>query len=187
MKNLIIAFIIIAIFLGGCGVEQQETNLEKEAIQKKEVDKMKLTSSAFENNGAIPAEYTCDGQDVSPALSISQVPENTKSLALIMDDPDAVKPAGKVWNHWIVFNIPAGTTGIPKGEEPKGIHGKGTSGNLKYHGPCPPDAEHRYFFKLYAIDTELDLEEGVSKEDVEEAMKGHIIKKVELIGTYSRS
>ncbi len=148
---------------------------------------MKLTSSAFQHDGKIPSKHTCDGADLSPQLSISGVPLETKSLILIMDDPDAIKPAGKVWDHWIVFNIPPTTTEIPEGEEPTGVHGQGTSNNLKYHGPCPPDAEHRYYFKLYALDTILSLPEGVTKKQVEEAMKEHILARTELMGRYERS
>jgi len=147
---------------------------------------MKITSPTFENNKNIPSKYTCDGKNVSPPLIFSEIPENTKSLVLIMDDPDAVKPAGKVWDHWIIFDIPRGTKEIPEGREPRGMHGKGTSGNLKYHGPCPPDGEHRYYFKLYALNTELNLSEGSAKSEIEKAMKGHIIEKAELIGKYNK-
>lgn len=148
---------------------------------------MKITSSAFENNGNIPSKYTYDEGNISPPLTFSEIPKNTKTLALIMDDPDAIKPAGKVWNHWIVFNIPKDTAEISEAQEPNGIHGKGTSENLNYHGPCPPDGEHRYFFKLYALDTELNLEQGATKEQLIQAMEGHIIEKVELIGKYART
>ncbi|KPJ54869.1 hypothetical protein AMJ47_02235 [Parcubacteria bacterium DG_72] len=144
---------------------------------------MKIKSSVFENNQNIPSKYTCDGQDINPALEFSDIPENTKTLVLIMDDPDA--PAG-TWDHWIVFNIPTDTKEIAENEEPPGVHGKGTSNNLEYHGPCPPDREHRYFFKLYALDTELDLPEGSTKQEVEEAMQGHILDEAELIGLYKR-
>ena len=147
---------------------------------------MELKSNAFENNGKIPSKHTCDGENVNPQLSISEVPENSKSLVLVMDDPDAVKPAGKVWDHWIVFNIPPETKEIPEAQEPQGIHGNGTGGNLNYKGPCPPDAEHKYFFKLYALDTTLDLSEGVSKGEVEAAMQGHILEQTELTGRYER-
>ena len=147
---------------------------------------MELKSNAFENNGKIPSKHTCDGENVNPQLSISEVPENSKSLVLVMDDPDAVKPAGKVWDHWIVFNIPPETKEIPEAQEPQGIHGNGTGGNLNYKGPCPPDAEHKYFFKLYALDTTLDLSEGASKGEVEAAMQGHILEQTELTGRYER-
>jgi hypothetical protein len=100
-----------------------------------------------------------------------------------MDDPDA--PAG-IWDHWIVFNMAPALTQIEEGVEPAGVHGLGTSGNLKYHGPCPPSGEHRYFFKLYALDGMLDLGEGASKQEVERAMEGHVIDQVELVGKYRR-
>lgn len=145
---------------------------------------MQLTSAAFTNNGIMPAKNTCDGEDVNPSLQIGGVPEGTQSLVLIMDDPDA--PAG-VWDHWVVFNIPPDTVEIAESQEPRGVHGKGTSGNSEYHGPCPPDGEHRYFFKLYALDTTLDLPEGTSKAEVEQAMDGHVLEQVELIGLYERS
>ena len=149
---------------------------------------MKLTSSAFKANGLIPSQYTCDGSDTSPPLAISGVPAEAKTLALIMDDPDVptnLRSDG-MWDHWIIFNIPPGTTEIPEGQEPPGVHGTGTSDNQNYHGPCPPDREHRYFFKLYALDTMLGLPVGATKADVEAAMAGHIIQQTELIGTYDR-
>ena len=149
-------------------------------------NKMELKSNAFENNGKIPSKYTCDGENINPQLSISKVPEDAKSLVLVMDDPDAVKPAGKVWAHWIVFNIPPETKEIPEAQEPRGIHGNGTDGNLNYKGPCPPDAEHKYFFKLYALNISLDLSEGASKGEVEVAMQGHILEQTELTGRYER-
>ncbi|MAF79796.1 YbhB/YbcL family Raf kinase inhibitor-like protein [bacterium] len=149
---------------------------------------LKLTSLEFEEGKKIPAKYTCDGEDVSPPLAIAGVSDEAKSLVLIMDDPDVPKnlrPDG-MWDHWVVFNISPDTTEISEGEEPQGVHGKGTSGNLKYHGPCPPDKEHRYFFKLYALDTELDLNEGVTKAEVEKAMEGHVLEQAELVGLYER-
>ncbi len=147
---------------------------------------MKLTSPAFQNNQEIPSKYTCDGSNISPPLEISEVPIEAKSLVLIMDDPDAIKPANKVWDHWIIFNIPPTTNKIEEGKEPIGVHGKGTSNNLKYQGPCPPDATHRYYFKLYALDSNLSVIEGASKQQVEEAMKGHVLAQATLMGVYSR-
>lgn len=148
---------------------------------------MQLHSTAFEHEQSIPATYTCDGSPpaggTSPPLEISDVPADTQSLVLVMDDPDA--PAG-VWDHWIVFNMPTETREIEAGREPRGVHGRGTSGNLKYHGPCPPDREHRYFFHVYALDTELHLPEGATKQEVEAAMAGHILDQAELIGRYER-
>jgi len=147
---------------------------------------MKLTSPAFTHEGSIPSTYTCDGENISPPLAISEVPEGTQSLALIMDDPDAMKPAGKVWDHWLVWNIDSNTTNIVAGEEPTGTHGTGTAGGQTYQGPCPPDAEHRYSFRLYALDTMLDLPSGSTKADLEQAMDGHILVQTELAGKYNR-
>jgi Raf kinase inhibitor-like YbhB/YbcL family protein len=115
---------------------------------------MKLTSSAFEPGGKIPSEYTCDGANICPPLSIRDVPAEAKSLAIIMDDPDVpkgIRPDG-IWDHWVVFNIAPHVREIKKGKEPEGTRGRGTGGNLNYYGPCPPDREHRYFIKLYALD-----------------------------------
>ena len=150
---------------------------------------LKLTSAAFDHNGKIPSKYTCDGDNISPPLIIEGVPEGVKSLVLIMDDPDVPKNlrADGMWNHWIVFNISPETLEIPEGVEPEGMHGKGTSGNKKYHGPCPPDKEHRYFFKLYALNITLDLAEGATKIDVERAMKGYIVDQIDLVGLYERT
>jgi Raf kinase inhibitor-like YbhB/YbcL family protein len=149
---------------------------------------MKLMSPAFEHEGKIPSKYTCDGENISPPLTVSDVPPATKSLVLIMDDPDVPKHlrADGMWDHWVVFNIPASMRDIKEGNEPDGIHGIGTGGNMNYFGPCPPDREHRYFFKLYALDTELDLPEKATKQQLEKAMENHIIEKTELMGKYER-
>ena len=149
---------------------------------------MKITSSAFEHNGSIPVQYTCDGDGVSPPLRFEEVPDGAVSLALIMDDPDVPESvrADRMWDHWIVFNIPPETREVAEGKEPLGVHGTGTAGNKDYHRPCPPDREHRYFFKLYVLDTQLDLPEGVNKGDVEAAMEGHVVAQAELIGRYKR-
>lgn len=149
---------------------------------------LKLTSPKFDNNGKLLSLYTCDGQDINPPLEISGVPNDAKSLVIIMTDPDVPKHlrTDGLWDHWIKFNIPPHTTSITENQEPQGLAGLGTSNNLKYHGPCPPDREHRYFFKLYALDTMLDLKEGVSKSEVERAMDGHILEQTELICLYER-
>lgn len=144
---------------------------------------IKITSTAFAEGEMIPRKYTCDGDDISPPLQISDVPENTKSLALIMDDPDA--PVG-VWDHWIVFNIPASISQINEGEEPQGVLGKNSWGRTGYGGPCPPSGTHRYFFKIYALDTMLNLDAGASKKEVIRAMEGHILAEGQLMGRYSR-
>lgn len=149
---------------------------------------MKITSSVFENNGIIPAKYTCDGENISPPLQISGVPAGAKSLALIMDDPDVPKnlrPDG-MFDHWVVWNIPANTSVILEGVVPTGAVGKNTGGDARYTGPCPPDREHRYFFKLYVLDTMLSLAAGASKADLEKAMEGRVLAKAELMGRYAR-
>lgn len=144
---------------------------------------MKLTSPAFSHNGTIPAEYTCDGANISPALEWSDVPSNTNSFALIVEDPDA--PA-KVWVHWIVFNIPDTTHKLFENS----THGpflQGATdfnGKQSYGGPCPPSGIHHYHFTLYALDTLLDLSAGARKEEILKAMHGHILEQTTLIGTY---
>ncbi len=149
---------------------------------------MKLTSPVFEQGGKIPAKYTCDGENINPPLTISDAPSETKSLVLIMEDPDVPKRlrADGIWDHWIVFNMPPNLTKIEEGKEPEGIHGIGTSKNLDYYGPCPPDREHRYFFKLYALNIQLNLPEKATKQQVERAMENHILAKAELMGRYER-
>lgn len=149
---------------------------------------MKLISTAFENGGKIPPKHTCDSEGISPPLAFADVPEGAKSLVLLMDDPDVPKnlrPDG-MWDHWVVFNIPPDTRHVAEGREPPGTPGKGTGGNLGYYGPCPPDREHRYFFRLYALDTMLDLSEGADKKSVEAALQGHVLQQAPLMGRYER-
>ena len=149
---------------------------------------MKLSSPVFEHGGKIPSQYTCNGENINPPLIISEVPSGAESLVLIMEDPDVPKNlrADGMWDHWIVFNIPPDISEIPEGKEPQGMHGQGTGGNLDYMGPCPPDREHRYFFKLFALDGKLDLAKGAGKKEVEKAMEGHVLEKVELMGLYEQ-
>jgi len=145
---------------------------------------MKLSSPSFENNGYIPPKYTCDGQNISPELEISDIPENAKSLALIVDDPDA--PAGD-WVHWLVWNINPGTAKIGEGEIPQNsIQGLNDFGKNNYGGPCPPSGTHRYQFKLYALDINLSLPQTAGKKDLLRAIDTHIIEQTMLIGLYSR-
>ncbi|MBI3573506.1 YbhB/YbcL family Raf kinase inhibitor-like protein [Candidatus Kaiserbacteria bacterium] len=152
---------------------------------------MRLSSTAFEENAAIPASYTCDGANVNPPLSISGVPSGAKSLVLILDDPDipqAAKDAlhAEAFDHWVVFNIPPETTELLQNMKPGGTEGDNTAGTLGYTGPCPPDREHRYFFKLYALDAKLTLPSGALRQDVEQAMDGHVIESAELVARYQR-
>ena len=142
---------------------------------------MKIKSPEFEQNKFIPGKFTCEGLDINPELIIEDIPQNAQSLALIMDDPDA--PMG-TWVHWVVFDIPLASR-IAENSVP-GKLGITDSGRKDYHGPCPPSGTHRYFFKIYALDTTLNLKEGVTKKDLEKAMQGHILDKAELIGLYKK-
>ena len=148
-----------------------------------------LSSPAFKHLGKIPLLYTCDGRNISPPLQIKGVPEGTQSLALIMEDPDVPKylRSDGLWDHWTVWNIPPEAHHIKENQIPKGIvEGKNTGGKIGYTGPCPPDREHRYFFKLFALDKALDLPQGASKISVLEAIKNHILAETQLIGLYKR-
>ena len=147
---------------------------------------LEITSTAFTHGGIIPNKFTCDGQDISPDLLWQGAPVGTQSFALIMDDPDA--PMG-TWDHWIVFNLPANISALPEKimNLPPGTRvGQNSWERNDYGGPCPPDREHRYFFKLYALDTMFDLPVGINKVELETAMQGHILAKAELIGNYNR-
>ena len=148
---------------------------------------MRLTSPAFSHGGKIPRKYTCDGGDINPPLEISGTPLEAKSLVLIVEDPDVPLSlrADGLWVHWLVFDIGPRLREIVERSPPFATYGKGTT-SLGYQGPCPPDSEHRYFFKLYALDTLLKLPRGSSKKEVEDAMQGHILEKTELMGTYER-
>lgn len=149
---------------------------------------MELTSSAFQNGGKIPAKYTCDDGNGNPPLTFNNVPDSARSLVLTMEDPDVprnIMPDGN-WDHWVIFNIPSSTREVQDGQEPPGVRGSGTGGSRTYHGPCPPDREHRYYFRLYALDTILALTEGSTKQQVLTAMDKHIIAKAELVGKYAR-
>ena len=149
------------------------------------MSELKLSSTAFQNNGSIPSRYTCDGRDINPPLAIENVPPGTKSLALIVDDPDA--PMG-TWVHWVSWNIAPGIKEIKENDTPGGsVSGLNDFKRQSYGGPCPPSGTHRYFFKLYALDTALDLPSGAKKADVEKAMKGHVISEAQIIGLYKRS
>ncbi|MCW3997959.1 MAG: YbhB/YbcL family Raf kinase inhibitor-like protein [Candidatus Bathyarchaeota archaeon] len=140
-----------------------------------------VTSSVFGNNKQIPRKYTCDGEDVNPPLEIEGIPQNTKSLVLIVDDPDA--PMG-TWEHWNVWNIPP-TSKIKENSIP-GVEGMNDFAKHSYGGPCPPSGVHRYFFKIYALDKELSLPDQSSKKDLIESMEGHVLARGELVGLYSR-
>ena len=151
---------------------------------------LRLTSTAFDEGEAIAEKYTCDGEDVSPPLNWTGLPEETLSVALIVDDPDA---PGGTWVHWVLYSLPPDVTELPEGvstTERTGegaINGESDFGDLGYGGPCPPRGDpHRYFFKLYALDSALDLGPGEEKEELLQAMEGHIIAETSLMGTYKR-
>ncbi len=144
-------------------------------------ENMKITSQAFQNNQLVPSKFTCDGENINPALVIENLPDRTKSLALIMDDPDAVSGT---FVHWVVFDMPI-ISEIKENSIP-GKRGNNSAGMKKYYGPCPPSGTHRYFFKIYALDTVLNLNEGLTKARLEQEMAGHVLDKAELIGLYKR-
>ncbi|ADI73657.1 PEBP family protein [Methanohalobium evestigatum Z-7303] len=145
------------------------------------MENIEVTSSAFKHNGEIPKKYSCDGEDINPDLQFSNVPSGTESLVLIMDDPDA--PVG-TFTHWVVWNIDPSSS-IKENSVP-GVQGANSFGKSSYGGPCPPSGTHRYFFRVYALDTKLDKSEGATKKEVEKAMEGHVVGKGELMGNYSR-
>ena len=154
---------------------------------------LKLSSSAFAPNGAIPSRYTCEGDDVSPPLAWSGAPGGTKSFALVVDDPDAPDPAApkRVWVHWVVYDIPGQTTELAEGAKEfpaPTIQGTSDFKVTRWRGPCPPIGRHRYFFKLYALDVpSLPDDEVLTKRDVEAAIKGHVLGQAELVGTYEKT
>ncbi len=177
----VIAFIVLCLWQGKDG-PKPETMGGKEM-------QIKLTSTAFEQGGMIPKRYTCDGTDVSPPLAWTAVPEGIKSIALICDDPDA--PMG-TWVHWVLFNLPANMKELPESVPPQerletgAIQGTNDFRKIGYGGPCPPGGTHRYYFKLYALDTELNLQAGATKKELLKAMEGHILAEGQLMGKYKR-
>lgn len=175
---------VFVLLLPGAACQHAEVMKEEATM------KLELTSPAFKDGQPIPARYTCDGQDVSPALKWKGAPADAKSFALICDDPDA--PAG-TWVHWVLFDLPATTTELPEAVPPSASTPQGARqgtndfGRLGYGGPCPPPGKaHRYFFKLYALDSQLNLGPNARKKDVENAMRGHILGEGRLLGTYRR-
>jgi len=200
MGNKIVILLVSAVFFCGCDSKEKsspaktsETDLsEKQQKSEKEGGKkmaVKITSSAFADGQMIPSKYTCDGRDVSPPLQWDGVPETAQSIALICDDPDA--PMG-TWVHWVLFNLPADTTKLAEAMGPDETLANGAKqgtsdfGRIGYGGPCPPSGTHRYFFKIYALDSMLDLLAGASKRQLVDAMAGHIIGESRLMGKYKR-
>jgi len=144
--------------------------------------KMKITSSAFQEGATIPSKFTCDGADASPPLQIADIPSGVKSLALIVDDPDA---PGGLFTHWMVWNLSPQTSTVAEGSVPKGMQGTNDFGKSGYGGPCPPSGTHRYYLKIFALDRELNLSSGAKRAQLDAAMKGHIVAQGELMGRYA--
>lgn len=180
MKWIFIAIIVILVIVVGWQYHSLETQPT--------MGNLVLKSSAFKNGETIPKKYTCDGDDISPMLEIRNVPQETKSLVLVVDDPDATR--GVPWDHWLLRNIDPRTQYISEDTLPNGvILGMTSFGHQKYGGPCPPKGSkpHRYMFKLYALDTVLDVPAGAKKADLEKAMEGHVLDQTVLMGLYSRA
>jgi Raf kinase inhibitor-like YbhB/YbcL family protein len=181
----ICAAVFALLLLAGCSNRSQQAG---PATTAKETATMTLSSSAFAEGQAIPYQYTCHGQDISPPLQWSGAPAQTKSIALTVEDPDA--PSG-VFTHWVIFNVPATTSGFPENVSktatlPDGSRqGKNSFGNTGYNGPCPPGGKmHHYHFKVYALDTSLQLDPGADKPDLLNAINGHVLAQGQLTGTY---
>jgi Raf kinase inhibitor-like YbhB/YbcL family protein len=181
IKSVIVSccLICLGLTLAGCRASEAQETQEEEAEMA-----IQITSSVFSEGEAIPKKHTCSGEDVSPPLAWIGTPQAAKSLAIIMDDPDA---PGKTFVHWVLFNIPPGTVELAEGARGAGVAGVNDFRRTGYKGPCPPAGQtHRYFFKIYALDQELKLAEGASKAEVEKAMKGHILASGQWMGKFSR-
>jgi hypothetical protein len=147
---------------------------------------MQLSSPAFDDGDPIPRQYGYEEDNVNPPLTVSGVPDDAVTVALVMDDPDAVEPAGKVWDHWVVWNLDPTVSEIPEDwSAASGVEGRTDYGESDYGGPNPPDGRHTYRFRLYALDTGLDLDAGATKDDLEAAMEGHVLATAQLEGTYA--
>ncbi len=183
-KVILILFIVILVILTGSYFLQRSTPQKENQNSILSPTEMILKSPAFSNNQNIPAKYTCDGDDINPPLEVQEVPAETQSLALIVDDPDA--PAG-TWVHWLVWNIDPGTKEIAENSVPEAsIQGVTSNDQPGWGGPCPPSGTHRYFFKIYALDAKLDLGSKSGKEALIKEMEKHILGQAELMGLYRR-
>ena len=184
--------VVLALALGACGGGGDDTR--DKGDEAAEDAEFTVTSTSFAEGGSIPSTYTCEGDDLSPPLAWSGVPEDAYSLVLIVDDPDAPDPDAPktTWVHWVLYNISADTTGLPEAVEPQELP-SGTVEGLNdwqrtgYGGPCPPKGRHRYLFKLYALDTVLTGLDEPTKAEVEAAMEGHVVGQAELVGTYEKA
>lgn len=175
----LLSAIILLFIAAGC----QTPSSDDEAVVNQQIP-LSVSSPAFDDGADIPVKYTCDGENLSPPLSWSGVPEDAQSLVLIVDDPDA--PAG-TFVHWVLFDLSPDESSLSEGSTGVGTQGENSSRQLGYTGPCPPQGPtHRYFFKLYALDQPTKLEPGATKADVERAMQGHVLAQGELVGRYGR-
>lgn len=180
-KKNISVFIVLLVVLSVGIILSKIVN--KKNMKMKE---LKVMSHSFKEGEEIPVLFTCDGQDISPHLMWEKGPEGTRGYVMIMDDPDAPKGT---WVHWVVFNISSTVTKFDQGSDLQladAVMGKNSWGKNQYGGPCPPSGTHRYYFKIYALDTQLDLDESAAKEDVISAMKGHVVAQGSLMGRYSK-
>lgn len=186
MRRMVLVMAIALVMLSSCQ-RGPKVSVEGERASKMEIS---VNSSAFKEGEIIPSKYTCDGANVSPPLSWSGIPDGTKSIALICDDPDA--PMG-TWVHWVIYNLPRDADGlpeaVPRSETLPNSAKQGTNsgGKIGYDGPCPPSGTHRYYFKVYALDISPNLPPGISKGRLQEETKGHILAEGQLMGRYSRS
>ena len=184
MKKIIFTILLLAVAIGFFYLLKLDHTPEDQEIGNITSANMEISSTQFTNNGKFPVKYTCDGQDINPPLAFSGTPEEMQSLVLIVDDPDA--PSG-TWVHWTVFNIDPKTTEIKENSVPqKAIEGLTSYDTQGYKGPCPPSGTHRYFFKIYALDTILELDKTAKFSDIEQKMEGHILDQAEIIGLYTR-
>jgi Raf kinase inhibitor-like YbhB/YbcL family protein len=176
MRKSLAILLFAALLVSGCTAGGPQETIDMATL--------KLSSPAFSDKGTIPVDYSCQGLDMSPPLNIAGIPLHARSLALVMDDPDATMGT---WVHWVVFNISSRTESIPEGSPPaEALVGRNSWGNNSYGGPCPPSGTHRYLFKLYALDTMLDLKSSATRSDVEKAMEGHVLAQTTLVGLYKR-
>jgi Raf kinase inhibitor-like YbhB/YbcL family protein len=184
---------------GGASTDKDTTSsappsaMSTDTSSRRQTVSLEVTSSAFKQGGVIPARYTCEGDDASPPIAWNGAPSRTQSLAMIVDDPDAPDPAKpqRVYVHWVIYGISPTTTSLPENASKKGMpagaqQGKNDFGKQQYGGPCPPIGRHRYFFKLYALDTQPTFVSAPTKADLLAAMEGHIIAQGELMGTYQK-
>src|SRR6266496_874699 len=183
MKHIVFyVLILVSILISSCASSQTKTSeTPTTENQATEVNmSLEITSNAFANGQSIPVKYSCKGNNISPDLAWNEPPAGTESFALIVDDPDA--PMG-TWVHWVLYNLPPNTRSLPENTNSNGMSaGKNSSGNMHYDGPCPPSGTHRYYFKLYALDTNLNLSPGAMKEQVLKEMQGHVLAQGELMG-----